>query len=285
MGCFFSQLMKFYYFSQRFWAPALKARSVGHGMALVGHRGASATKPENTLTAIRQALDDGANGVEFDLQQMKDNSLIVLHDETLKRTASQPLSKVSSPAAYEQLLNTSVSKLVWEDVREVAVGGTQLSRFEEVLQEISKRPTAFCFAELKKTGGEKMVEEVVQTIKKQGIGPKQVVFISFNPSLCTALKQRLPAYDTLLIKLCASKSSAMAAIDEAQQLGLDGVDLHADACVVTREIVSSAHDRGLQVAVWVSRAPAANDTQWVWNAMHANGVDMFTSNLPREAHA
>jgi len=53
---------------------------------LVGHRGASAYAPENTVPAFRLAADQGADFVEFDLQLTKDRQIVCLHDNSLERT-------------------------------------------------------------------------------------------------------------------------------------------------------------------------------------------------------
>ena len=50
------------------------------------HRGASGYAPENTLTSFRLAREQGADGVELDVQLTKDGQLVVIHDETLDRT-------------------------------------------------------------------------------------------------------------------------------------------------------------------------------------------------------
>ncbi|HEX6626268.1 MAG TPA: glycerophosphodiester phosphodiesterase family protein, partial [Pyrinomonadaceae bacterium] len=53
---------------------------------IIGHRGASALAPENTLVAFERALDDGADGVEFDVRLARDRVPVVIHDATLRRT-------------------------------------------------------------------------------------------------------------------------------------------------------------------------------------------------------
>lgn len=53
---------------------------------IVGHRGASAYAPENTIPALLLAAQQGATYVEYDLQPTKDGVLVLLHDETLERT-------------------------------------------------------------------------------------------------------------------------------------------------------------------------------------------------------
>lgn len=50
---------------------------------IVGHRGASATHPENTLAAFAAARDAGADGVELDVRRTADDVLVVHHDAAL----------------------------------------------------------------------------------------------------------------------------------------------------------------------------------------------------------
>ena len=57
-------------------------------MLLVGHRGASHVAPENTLSAFRHALDKGAAGFELDLQILRTEEVVVLHDGSLQRTST-----------------------------------------------------------------------------------------------------------------------------------------------------------------------------------------------------
>lgn len=52
----------------------------------VGHRGAAAVAPENTLPGFRHAAEVGADGVELDLQCTRDGEPVVIHDETVDRT-------------------------------------------------------------------------------------------------------------------------------------------------------------------------------------------------------
>ena len=51
-----------------------------------GHRGASGYAPENTLEAFSLALEQGADGIELDVQMTKDGELVVIHDERVDRT-------------------------------------------------------------------------------------------------------------------------------------------------------------------------------------------------------
>lgn len=47
---------------------------------IIGHRGASAHEPENSLAAFRRAIALGASGVELDVHSTADGALVVHHD-------------------------------------------------------------------------------------------------------------------------------------------------------------------------------------------------------------
>ncbi|WP_010278398.1 glycerophosphodiester phosphodiesterase [Paenibacillus senegalensis] len=55
---------------------------------VIGHRGASAIAPENTLAAFKEALKQGVNMVELDVHLTKDDQIVVCHDQTIDRTTN-----------------------------------------------------------------------------------------------------------------------------------------------------------------------------------------------------
>lgn len=54
---------------------------------ILGHRG-SKNAPENTLAAFKDAMDNGADGFEFDVQYTSDGVAVVIHDDTVDRTTN-----------------------------------------------------------------------------------------------------------------------------------------------------------------------------------------------------
>ncbi len=53
---------------------------------VIGHRGAAAYAPENTLASFREASRRGATWVEIDVKLTRDGVPIVMHDASLRRT-------------------------------------------------------------------------------------------------------------------------------------------------------------------------------------------------------
>ena len=50
-------------------------------MRIIGHRGARDEAPENTLAGFQYIHDLGIRAVEFDVRQLKDDELIIMHDD------------------------------------------------------------------------------------------------------------------------------------------------------------------------------------------------------------
>ncbi|HET7288282.1 MAG TPA: glycerophosphodiester phosphodiesterase family protein, partial [Pyrinomonadaceae bacterium] len=74
---------------------------------IIGHRGASAVAPENTMAAFREAIAVGADGIEFDVRLASDGIPIVIHDSTLRRTGG---------------LNKRVDDLSSQEISQLGVG-------------------------------------------------------------------------------------------------------------------------------------------------------------------
>ena len=55
-------------------------------MRFFAHRGSSARAPENTLASVEAAVEDEADFAEIDIQPASDGTLVVMHDQSLKRT-------------------------------------------------------------------------------------------------------------------------------------------------------------------------------------------------------
>ena len=68
---------------------------------VIGHRGAAAVAPENTIASLRKAADLGATWVEFDVMLTRDGVPVLFHDDSLKRTTGR--DAVMAEVAYAEL--------------------------------------------------------------------------------------------------------------------------------------------------------------------------------------
>ena len=64
---------------------------------VIGHRGAAAHAPENTIVSFERAIADGADAIEFDVHVSADGHAVVIHDPTLDRTtdATGPVANMT----------------------------------------------------------------------------------------------------------------------------------------------------------------------------------------------
>src|ERR1700743_1188889 len=53
---------------------------------IIAHRGASGERPESTLLAFRQAIAEGADVIEPDLEMTKDGHMVVRHENEISQT-------------------------------------------------------------------------------------------------------------------------------------------------------------------------------------------------------
>jgi glycerophosphoryl diester phosphodiesterase len=128
-------------------------------MLRIGHRGAKAYAPENTLTSFKKALEIGVDAVELDVRKTKDNQLVVIHDADVKRTTDG-----------EGL----VSELTLKEIKGFsAEEGEKIPTLQESLDFLDKKVKVF--VELKE---ESVEEQVLSIVHERGL-EKNVVIVSF----------------------------------------------------------------------------------------------------------
>lgn len=144
---------------------------------VIAHRGFSSEAPENTLTAVRAAIEVGADMVEIDVTLTADGNVVVIHDETVDRTSN----------GTGEVFRFSLS-----EIRELDAGswfspafaGERIPTLDAVLAEVEGR--ILLNVEIKSEAvGRGVVAKVAAAIRERGM-TDQVVVSSFAP---TALEQ------------------------------------------------------------------------------------------------
>jgi glycerophosphoryl diester phosphodiesterase len=174
---------------------------------LIAHRGNAAEYPENTLPAIRSALDLGARYVEFDVQLTADRQPVLLHDSNLKRTAG--IDRNALEMTLAELAEVRVNEEARLGNRFTDVGIPTLAQAASLLE---SHPTATAFVELKRAslrafGHEAVVHRVIEVLKPV---MRQCVLISFDLATVHHIRQTtsyrigwvLPEYTNLSALKC-----------------------------------------------------------------------------------
>ncbi len=79
---------------------------IGRPVLIAAHRGDTIHAPENSLSAIRSALESGADVIEFDVQLTADGIVVLHHDMTLSRMAG--VSNRVNELTYEELMELEI---------------------------------------------------------------------------------------------------------------------------------------------------------------------------------
>jgi glycerophosphoryl diester phosphodiesterase len=205
----------------------------------IGHRGAAAEAPENTLASFRRALELGVTMIECDLQLTADGEVVVFHDWTLERTTDGSGVVCELPLAAIRRLDAGA----WRDRR---FAGERVPTLDETLELVV--PAARLNLELKCRGGRAearaLASAALAAVTARG-AVDRVLFSSFNG---TCLEEVRAASPKVRIGVLWDAPPHETAFARAAQVG--AVALHPRAGMVTRTLLREAHDLGLLVYVW-----------------------------------
>ena len=191
---------------------------------IMGHRGAPADEPENTLGSFRRALAVGVAAVELDVQLTKDGRLAVIHDETLDRTTN----------GRGPVINFTLAELKGLD----AGRGEAIPSLEEVFDLVQGK--AHLVVELKQPEAAGALRDFFQ--EREAFADATV--ISFWHPAVKALKEAEPRFNTgILMVGCPADPVGLARAANA-----DALVLHY--AYVTPGLVAAAHKSGLLAYVW-----------------------------------
>jgi glycerophosphoryl diester phosphodiesterase len=232
---------------------------------VIAHRGASFIAPENTIPAIKAAIELGADGVELDVKLSKDGVLILHHDQTLDRTTdgSGPIAEWNwSELACldagshhsEQFQNTRIPRLdeIFELFGDDLIYNLELTEYGRPLTRITSR--------------------TIELVKDFGL-EANVIYSSFNPleliravgkvekrRIALLMAARTPEFIQMLIRRIVPHST-----------------YHPEDELTTKALVEATKKRGQRINVWTVNNPARMQMLLEW------GVDGIITDVPDEA--
>lgn len=216
---------------------------------IIGHRGASADRAENTLAAFAEAGEQGADGVELDVRLTADQQLVLSHDRALSdgtridRTSAAALRQVVPleylPAALEVapgIVNVEVKS---DEASEQLA--RRLTTIELVLDDLARRPAS-----------------------------QRFVLSSFDLDILVLLAQLDAGHPTAYLTMGVPRP--LLALDVAASLGCTSYNPWYPE--VDEGLIEAAAERGLEVWTWT-----VNDFEDAVKLAHM-GVDALITDHP-----
>lgn len=238
---------------------------------LAGHRGAAGLAPENTLESFELSVRLGTPWVELDVQPTRDGKIVCFHDGALDR-----VTPLSGPVVERE-----ASELTQTLVLPGAFAGAYPSARIPLLSEALRigAPNTRFFVELKSIpdGKTPFVRRVLDVVDDAGMSD-QVRYISFDVEILRSLASQCPPRSGRSpIGILTSVREADRLLPLAHELRAEAI--HAPFRVVTPELVASAHESGIEIAVWTVNEAVD------FRRMADLGVDQVTTDYPdRVAH-
>ncbi len=254
-----------------------------------GHRGARAVRPENTIPAIKEALEAGVNTLEFDLVATKDRVLILNHDPiisgkictgpngqpidlgipfinmSLKEAKSYDCGRLKNPRFPKQkpVPGTKIPTFaeVLEYVKTSGILGSEKVMFNVELKSVPAQPQLT-------PDNEEYVDLFLTEVKKAGVLDRMVLQ-SFDHRLLRIAKEKEPQ-----LKISALIAGSL------PNLVVLAKDLKAEYIspyfqFIDKEVVESLHKAGVKVVPWTL------NEEKDWELVLGFGVDGIITDDPR----
>lgn len=206
---------------------------------IIGHRGSPWDVAENSIAGFKLAYEQGADGIELDVQLTRDGKIIVMHDETLDRTTGckgEVLARTLADLSACQLENGEPIRSL-EDVLKL-IGGHLDPIFVEI-----KTPEDRALPQVQL---EAYTDAVVAVVKASG-HTDRVVMISYDE----AVLQRLSTQQGIVAGWDDTEGGGVA---KAKRWGLPWVLMPARSVDATLAAVAAGLQQ--QIAVYQVNTPA-----------------------------
>jgi len=196
----------------------------------IGHIGASAIAPENTLKAFERAIELKADFIEFDIHYTSDKEIIIHHDE----------DTLSTSGVFKRIKDTSLEELKKLDVGE----GEQIPTLRELIRitkgKIKLQP------EIKAPG---LVNDLVNTLRENNLIESSIVSC-FEIVELLKIKEIEPKLKLgyLIPKVLAKFQPIKQYIKRAVVNQFYAI--HPYHTAVNKKLIEFTHKKGLKINVW-----------------------------------
>lgn len=218
-----------------------------------GHRGASEEYPENTILAFEMAIQQGAIGIETDLQYTKDRHIVCFHDKHLGRLTQ----------AQGRIANLTLKELSNIRIKHNHIAVQPIPTLGDLLDWLPKGNLLFLELKDRRFSDIQKMDAFVDTLAKHNV-IDSVILASFNKTNLEQAKRVLPSILTCQITLCNSFPNAEA----------DILTPFYPLLLLNRSYIREAHRKKKFVSAWDSH-PEDRIAFYL-----AQDIDILTGNNP-----
>ena len=236
-------------------ASAINRLQWNEEVKIMAHRGASQAAPENSMAAVRMAMEAGSDWVEIDVQETADGEVVVIHDSDFMKLARNKTK-------------------VWDarllDLQNIDIGSSFGPPFEnervptlsEVLQ-LCQGKTGVLI-ELKYYGHDQQLEQrVVDIVEKHGMS-NEIMVMSLKPEGVRKMKRLRPNW----------KCGVLLSVSVGNIQKIEADFLAVNARFATRSLINKLHYAGKEIYVWTVDDPVS------MSLLMNRGVDGVITNRP-----
>jgi glycerophosphoryl diester phosphodiesterase len=200
---------------------------------IIGHRGAAADAPENTLAAFALALEQGADGVELDVQLCAGGAPVIIHDATVDRTSNG---------------TGRVADLSLAELRLLTIDNDHpIPTLDDLFATFGRRTLYNVELKTLGRGGDALAAAVARAIAAHNVA-EQVLISSFSPFTLRAAHRHLPpAVPLALLRERRATRAAHALLRAAAD--------HPHHPLIDESLMAWARRRGLRVNAWTVDDP------------------------------
>jgi len=198
---------------------------------ITAHRGSSRAAPENTLSAISRAIEDGADYAEIDVQETADGKIVVIHDKDLLRIAG--LKRNIWEVRYDEIKDLDAGSWFHPDFR-----GERIPLLEQAID--LARDRIRLNIELKYNGHDRQLPERVVEIIERTDFVSRCTLTSLNYEGLLRVRELNPRIQTGYI--------VFQSIGRIEQRNVDFLSVAGG--MATSDLIFYAHRAGKDVHVW-----------------------------------
>jgi glycerophosphoryl diester phosphodiesterase len=231
-------------------------------MRIIGHRGARGEAPENTLGGFQYISDLGLRAVEFDVRQLKDNQLIIMHDDNFVRTTNINRSLYECSSEDLVFYDHAMHWANWQqhEVTPLLQQSLNLMHHFEHLE-----------VEVKAVSSEAEAEKMVQSLEQHLKGfENNAIITSFDSKIHHALQQQKSCFKRGLL---IEEKTDTQVIDRALALGCCQIGWMDE--LATPELIKATQHADLKISVWT-----VNDIQRA-KQLRDLGVEGLITDFPK----